>query len=358
MDHSAKIYVAGHRGMVGSAIVRHLHAAGYTNIIVRTHDELDLTRQVEVESFFQHERPDYVFLAAAKVGGIIANNTYRAEFIRDNLAIALNVIDAAYRSGVRRLLNLGSSCIYPKFAEQPLREESLLTGALESTNEPYAIAKIAAIKLCRYYNEQFSTDYISLMPTNLYGPYDNFNFETAHVLPALLRKFHLARLLRENNLEAVAADLQRYRLGFGIDDDVDLSDFTSIQLGLERVGVTEDAVMLWGTGSPYREFLHVDDLASAALYLSSYSYHEIGEMVNVGTGTDRTIAEIAEMVRTATGFEGEISYDRTKPDGTPRKLLDVSRIHALGWNHSIPFREGIEQTVAWYRSDVGSDVVL
>lgn len=306
-----KIYVAGHNGLVGSAIVRKLKSKGYTDIITRSSKELDLTRQKDVEEFFDKERPEHVYLAAAKVGGIWANKTYPAEFIYKNLMIATNVIDASYKFGVKKLLNLGSSCIYPKFAPQPMKEEHLLTGELEPTNEAYAIAKISAIKLCKYYNEQYGTNFISVMPTNLYGPNDNFDLKTSHVLPALLRKFHEA-----------------------------------------KVNVS-DSVPVWGSGKPRREFLHVDDLADAVVYLMQKSASEIGEFVNIGTGKDVTIKELAETIKEIVGFKGTIDWDTTKPDGTPRKLLDVSKLHKLGWKHKIELKEGIEKTYRWYLENVG-----
>jgi len=300
MNKNAKIYVAGHRGMVGSAIVRALQRQGYTNLLLRSREQLDLTRQEEVERFFEEERPQYVFLSAAKVGGIEANRSYPAEFYYRNTMIAVNVINAAYQSGVEKLLNLGSSCIYPKHAPQPLKEEYLLTGPLEETNEAYAVAKIGAIKMCRYYNQQYGTNYISLMPTNLYGPGDNYDLETSHVLPALIRKFHEAK---------------------------------------EQGG----PVVLWGDGSPLREFLYSDDLADAALYLMEHTdYPQIGEFVNVGTGEDLPIRELAELIAEIVGYDGEVQWDSSKPNGTPRKLLDVSRLHSLGWKARTPLREGIE----------------
>lgn len=306
MNLRSKVYVAGHRGLVGSAIVRHLQAGGYKNLVTSTREDLDLTDARAVIAFFREKRPDYVFLAAAKVGGILANATYPADFIRENLAIELNVIDAAYRHGVRKLLFLGSSCIYPKFAPQPMREEYLLTGELEPTNEPYAIAKIAGIKLCESYNTQYGTDFISVMPTNLYGPGDNFDPETSHVLPALIRKFHEAKEQHS------------------------------------------PSVTVWGTGRPRREFLHVDDLADACVFLmKEYSG---SNPVNVGVGQDISIRELAEVVRDVVGYTGDIVYDPDKPDGTPRKLLDVSRINSLGWRASMPLKEGIEQTYLWFLS--------
>lgn len=303
IDKQAKVYVAGHRGLVGSALVRRLEAGGYDNLVTKTHAELDLTRQEAVEAFFEKEAPEYVFLAAAKVGGILANSTYPADFIYKNIAIATNVIEAARKSGVRKLLNFGSSCIYPKLAPQPMKEDYLLTGALEATNEAYAIAKIAAIKLCGAYNRQYGTDYLCLMPTNLYGPGDNYDLESSHVLPALIRRFHEAKV----------------------------------------AGKAE--VTLWGDGSPFREFLHADDLADAAVFLMErYSATEVGEIVNVGTGRDVTIRELARIVMDVVGYQGNVNWDATKPNGTPRKLLDVGRLAKLGWEATIDLRKGIEMT--------------
>jgi len=354
MDSGSKIYIAGHRGLVGSAIVRRLKAQGYKNLLFRTSRELDLRRQRDTELFFEEERPEYVFLAAAKVGGILANTTYKAEFIYDNMVIAAHVIHTAYKTGTKRLLNLGSSCIYPKFSPQPMKEDHLLTGVLESTNEPYAIAKIAAIKLCRYYNEQYGTDFISVMPANLYGPNDNFNLETAHVLPALIRKFHLAKLLKEKNLDLIRNfDLKRFPLGFGIDDKQDVKDAASIKNVLERIGITQDSVVLWGSGEPYREFLYVDDLAEACVFLlDHYDSKEIGEFVNLGRGEDIRVKDLAQLVKNIVGFDGEIKYDPSKPDGTPRKLLDISRIRSLGWESKTSLEEGIKKTYEWYSQSI------
>jgi GDP-L-fucose synthase len=304
VDKDCRIYVAGHSGLVGSALVRALESAGYRKLIRRTHRELDLADPHAVRCFFETEKPEYVFLAAAKVGGILANDSYPADFLRDNLAIELNVIDAAYRNSVRKLLFLGSSCIYPRLAPQPIPESALLTSPLEPTNEWYAIAKIAGIKLVQAYRKQYGFCGISLMPTNLYGPGDNFDLKTSHVLPALLRKFHEAK--------------------------------TS--------GAPE--VVVWGSGAPRREFLHVDDLASAALHLMLH--YDDGEIVNVGTGEDLTIAELAELVRRVVGYTGRLTFDASKPDGTPRKLLDVSRLHASGWHARIGLEEGIRATYKWY----------
>ena len=310
MNKTDKIYVAGHRGMVGSAIVRNLEAAGFTNLVTRTSRELDLREQAAVREFFAAERPDYVFLAAAKVGGILANNVYRGEFLYDNLMIEANVIEAARVYEVKKLMFLGSSCIYPKLAAQPLTEDALLTGPLEPTNEPYAIAKITGIKLCNAYRSQYGCDFISVMPTNLYGPNDNYDLKSSHVLPALIRKFHEAK--REGREE----------------------------------------VVMWGTGSPKREFLHADDLADACVYLME-NFSDYG-FVNVGTGEDLSILHLAETIRDVVGYEGKITHDLSKPDGTPRKLMDVSKLHARGWRHRIDLREGIERVYAdlgdqdWY----------
>lgn len=310
MNITDKIYVAGHRGLVGSAIVRTLQDKGYENLVLRTRQELDLCRQEQVEAFFQKEKPDYVFLAAAKVGGIWANSTYKAQFIYDNLMIAANVIQTAYTWGVKKLLNLGSSCIYPKLAPQPLKEEYLLTDSLEPTNEPYAIAKIAAIKLCRYYNEQYETNFISAMPTNLYGPNDNFDPMTSHVLPGLIRKIH----------EAKAAN---------------------------------QAVTLWGDGTPKREFLYVDDAADALVFLmENCDREQIGEFVNLGTGQDISIRDLASLIVKIVGYKGRIDWDTSKPNGTPRKLLDVSRLTALGWRSKTDLETGIRRTYDWFNKNL------
>lgn len=341
MNKSSVIYVAGHRGMVGAAIVRMLKAQSYANIVTRTHGELDLTSQSEVEGFFTDVKPEYVFLAAAKVGGILANNTYKADFIYENMMIATNVIHAAFRHGVKKLINLGSSCIYPKFAPQPMGEDCLLTGPLEPTNEPYAIAKISAIKLCRYYNEQYNTNFISAMPTNLYGPNDNYNLATSHVLPALIRKFHLAKLLQINAHDLIRKDLSKY----GDFTETDTSTCTSndIKEILNKYGIFDDHVILWGSGSPYREFLHVDDLAEACFFLMiKYNAEDIGELVNVGMGRDIQIKDLAKMVKDIVGYKGEIRWDLSKPDGTPRKLLSVDKIAGLGWVAKIDLKEGIK----------------
>lgn len=309
MDKQAKIYIAGHYGMVGSALVRGLKSQGFTHIIGKTSRELNLTRQDVVEAFFNDEKPDYVFLAAAKVGGIYANNTYPAEFIYNNLMIQNNIIHSAWQSGVKKLLFLGSSCIYPKFAKQPMTEEELLTGPLEPTNEAYAIAKISGIEMCKFYRKQYGCDFISCMPTNLYGINDNFHPDNSHVLPALIRKFHEAKINQAPE------------------------------------------VIMWGTGTPKREFLHVDDLAEACLFLMEHYSDEIH--LNVGIGEDLEIRELAQLIKQIVGYDGEIVHDRTKPDGTLRKLLDVSRINKLGWRAKISLEEGITSTYKWFLENYG-----
>ena len=305
LDRSKKIYVAGHRGLVGSALVRKLEKEGFTNIITRTHTELDLTRQAEVEDFFEKEKPDYVILAAAKVGGIYANDTYPADFIMKNLQIECNVIDAAYKNEVKKLLFLGSSCIYPKECPQPIKEEYLLSDYLEKTNEAYALAKIAGLKMCAYYNKQYGTNYISVMPCNLYGINDNFSLENSHVLPALIRKFHEAKIKGE------------------------------------------PSVIIWGSGKPLREFLNVDDLADACLFLMDH--YEGDDFFNVGYGEEVTIMELALLIKKVVGFEGELIMDASKPDGTMRKLTDISRIKALGWEPKITLEAGVKETYQWFR---------
>jgi len=349
MNVTSRIYVAGHRGLVGSALLRRLRERGYERISFRSRQELDLRKQADTEAFFEKERPEYVFLAAAKVGGILANATYKAEFIYDNIAVAANIVHTAHKTGVKKLLNLGSSCIYPKFSPQPMKEEYLLTGALESTNEPYAIAKIAAIKLCRYYNEQYGTNFLSVMPTNLYGPQDNFNLETAHVLPALIRKFHLAKLLRQRQSELIRLDLKSFPLGFGLGHPGTAESETSIRDALEKLGISGEAVVLWGSGGSYREFLYVDDLAEACLFLvERYDAREVGEFINIGLGVDIQVKDLAGLIREMVGFGGAIRFDPTKPDGTPRKLLDVSKVRALGWEPRTTLEEGIRLTYEWY----------
>ena len=307
MEKNAKIYVAGHGGLVGSAILRELQKGGYKNIITKTREELDLTSQTAVSDFFQAEKPEYVFMAAAKVGGILANNNYPADFIRDNLMIETNVIDSAYKNKVKKLLFLGSSCVYPKNAPQPIKEECLLTGELEATNKAYAVAKIAGIVMCQSYNKQYGTNFISVMPTNLYGEGDNFDLENSHVIPAMIRKFDDAK--KSNSKE----------------------------------------VTLWGTGNSKREFLYVDDLANACLFLMNN--YDGSEIINIGIGKDLSILELANMVKEVVGYQGNIVWDSSKPEGTPRKLLDVSKIQSLGWKHHINLKEGIKRTYEWYKAN-------
>ena len=351
MNKNSKIFLTGNRGMVGSSLERIFRSKGYNNIITRRHSELDLTRQVEVENFFNTEKPEYVYLAAARVGGILANNTYKAEFIYQNIMISANVINCAYMYGVKKLLNLGSSCIYPKFAQQPMKEESLLTGNLEPTNEPYAVAKISALKLCRYYNEQYEMNFISVMPTNLYGPNDKFDFETGHVLPALIRKFHLAMLLKNGDYEGIKRNVKRCKIGFKLDGEILFENNDSLISILQKLGITKDYVILWGSGKSYREFLYVDECAEACIFLmENYDYKDIGEILNIGTGEDLKINELAKLVKDIVGFQGEIRYDVSKPDGTPRKLLDVSRIKKLGWQAKTSLVEGLKKTYDWYCS--------
>lgn len=312
MEHNAKVFVAGHRGLVGSAILRCLQSRGYSNFILKTHKELNLEIQKDVEDFFEKERPEYIFLAAAKVGGILANNTYPADFIYNNLIIQANIIHASHTFGVKKLLFLGSSCIYPKYAPQPMKEEYLLTDKLEPTNESYAIAKIAGIKMCQAYNRQYGTNFISVMPTNLYGPNDNFDLETSHVLPALIRKFHEAKT--EN----------------------------------------KPFVKIWGTGKPKREFLYIDDLADACVFLMER--YDSSEIINIGMGEDILISDLAILIKEIVGYEGGIVYDSSKPDGMPRKLLDVSKLNSLGWKAKTSLRDGIIKTYEWFLRNKSQDV--
>lgn len=399
LDKNTKIYVAGHNGLVGSAIWKNLQAKGYHNLIGRSHQELDLTDQQAVKAFFDAERPEVVVLAAAFVGGIMANSLYRADFIMQNLKIQCNVIDQAYLHGVKRLLFLGSTCIYPKNAPQPIKEEALLTLPLEYTNEEYAIAKIAGLKMCESYNLQYGTNYIAVMPTNLYGVNDNFHLENSHVLPAMMRKIYLARLLHEGNWEAIRRDMQCRQInppaslqeiiGSGnVDGNASKERITQ---ALRFYGIEDNRVTLWGDGSPLREFLWSDDMADASVYLllhvdfkdvigierySSVFYGvkadgavnrnnsdgrggaipSLGEIrnchINVGTGKELSIAQLAQLVRQTIGFTGQIVWDRTKPNGTPRKLTDVSKLHRLGWYHQVEIEEGVQRLYQWYRSTV------
>ncbi len=351
MEKSAKIYVAGHHGLAGSALVRKLKAQGYSNIIFKRSHELNLCRQAEVETFFEDIRPDYVFLCAAKVGGILANSRYPADFIYDNLMISTNVIHASYKYKVKKLLNMGSSCIYPKLAPQPMKEEYLLTSELEATNEAYAIAKISAIKLCRYYNEQYGTNFISVMPTNQYGIGDNFNMETAHLLPMVMRRFHLAKLLANNDFPTIKKDLQRYKLGWGLDEEINFNDEQSIETTLAKIGAYKDKVVMWGDGSVYRELMSSDDLADACVYLmQNKNYKDIGEFVNVTNGTDVMLKDLFEIVKKIIAFDGSIEYDTSKPNGTFRKLMDATKIEQLGWKASISLEKGIDEFYEWYKA--------
>lgn len=360
MDNHSRIYVAGHKGLVGSAITRELKKQGYNNLLLRSHSEVDLLDAGAVNDFFEKERPEYVFLAAARVGGILANNTYRAEFLYQNLQIQNHVIHAAWRYGVKKLLFLGSSCIYPRECPQPMKEEHLLTGPLEYTNEPYAIAKIAGMKMCESYNLQYNTDFISVMPTNLYGPNDNYNLLGSHVLPALIRKMHLARLLSEKDFESIRNDFHK-RPVEGIDPE---TTDENLEQKLKDFGIVNEngavKLLLWGSGKPRREFLHSDDLARACVYImNQVAFQDIVEArgwdevrnthINIGVGEDLSIAELATLVKEVTGFGGSIGWDDTKPDGTYQKLLDVSRLHALGFQASISLQEGVKQVYDEYK---------
>ena len=385
MNKDSKIYIAGHRGLVGSAILENLKSKGYSNIITRTHKELDLTNQVDVATFFSSEKPDYVFLAAAKVGGIVANNVYRADFIYENMMIQNNVIHQSYVNNVKKLLFLGSTCIYPKNAPQPMKEDCLLTGTLEYTNEPYAIAKIAGIKMCESYNLQYGTNFISVMPTNLYGPNDNFDLEKSHVLPALIRKIHLAKLLSENNWKLIKEDLNKNPIS-GIDAN---SSEKEIAIILAKHGIhvspsggdaqsAEGAVEIWGSGKPKREFLWSKDMADACVFImENRDFKDIviaretkqspktkknlnltnnadtkaeirNTHINIGTGKDVSIKELAETIKSTIGFKGDLMFNTDKPDGTMRKLTDVSKLNGLGWKHKIELEEGIRKAYNWY----------
>ena len=385
LDKNSKIYVAGHRGLVGSAIWNNLLSRGYQNLVGRSHSELDLTDQLAVRRFFDEERPDAVVLAAAFVGGIMANSLYRADFIMMNMKIQCNVISEAYAHGVRKLLFLGSTCIYPKNAPQPMTEDCLLTSPLEYTNEEYAIAKIAGLKMCESYNLQYGTDYIAVMPTNLYGPNDNFHLENSHVMPAMMRKVYLSKLIHDGAWDSIARDMDR-RPVEGVSGSSSREEILAV---LSRYGIEDNRVTLWGTGTPLREFLWSEDMADASVHvLLNVSFSDIigieryssahygastdgavdrnhsagrggaipslGEIrnchINVGTGKELTIRELSQLVVDAVGFEGEVFFDATKPDGTPRKLIDVSKLHSLGWTHSVEIDEGVRKLFEWYRS--------
>lgn len=350
MNKDSKIYIAGHRGLVGSAIVRKLQQDGYTNLIYRTHAELNLINQQAVNDFFVAEKPEYVFLAAAKVGGIHANNTYRADFIYENLQIQNNIIHASYENKVKKLLFLGSSCIYPKNAPQPMSEDCLLTGELEYTNEPYAIAKIAGIKMCESYNLQYGTNYIAVMPTNLYGTNDNFDLENSHVLPAMIRKMYLAKLFDEDSCQLIAKNLQ-----------LTTDDKSVIEAKLQNYGITKTnsktTLKLWGSGTPCREFLHVDDMADACIYvMNNVDFSDLTKdkneirntHINIGTGVDLTIKKLSYIIKSQIGFIGNIEFDTSKPDGTMKKLLDVSKLNGLGWKHKIELKFGVKKVIQWY----------
>ena len=380
LDKGSLIYIAGHRGLVGSAIWKNLESRGYTNLVGRTHEELDLTDQRAVRHFFDEVRPDAVVLAAAFVGGIMANSLYRADFIMKNMQIQCNVISEAYAHNVKKLLFLGSTCIYPKCAPQPMREDCLLTSPLEYTNEEYAIAKIAGLKMCESYNLQYGTNYIAVMPTNLYGPNDNFHLENSHVMPAMMRKVYLSKLLADNNWAAVRRDMDK-RPVCGIDGNASEDDIVAV---LAKYGVEKNKVTLWGTGTPLREFLWSEDMADASVHVllnvdfkdiigiekySSVHYAadatdsrygcalpELGEIrnchINVGTGRELTIRRLAELVVGTVGFEGELHFDSSKPDGTMRKLVDVSKLHALGWRHKVEIEQGVQRLFDWYRATI------
>jgi len=360
MNKDSKIYIAGHTGLVGSSILRNLKAKGYSNFVFTPFPEYDLRNQQQTKDFFSKEKPDYVFLAAAKVGGIVANNTYRAEFIYDNLQIQNNIIHFSYKYGVKKLLFLGSSCIYPKNCPQPIKEDYLLTDTLEYTNEPYAIAKIAGIKMCESYNLQYGTNFISVMPTNLYGPNDNYDLEKSHVLPAIIRKMHLGKCLMNNDWDGIRADLNKLPIE-GVDgkssegDIIGILTKYGIQLANHQSPITE--ITLWGSGSPRREFLYSDDLADACVFLlENINFTDLknnnkvirNTHINIGTGKDISIKELAELVSGIVGFDGEICWDDTKPDGTPQKLLDVSKLTSLGWQEKIELEEGIRKVYSNY----------
>lgn len=358
MRKDSKIYIAGHKGLVGSAILDNLKQKGYTNFVYRTSMQLDLRNQQAVSDFFMEEKPEYVFLAAAKVGGIAANSTYRAQFIYENLMIQNNVIHHAYLNGVKKLLFLGSTCIYPREAPQPMTEDVLLTGALEYTNEPYALAKIAGIKMCESYNLQYGTNYIAVMPTNLYGPNDNFDLERSHVLPAMLRKMHLGKCLNEANWEGLRQDLNH----LPIENIGGSSSETAIREILQKYGITDSVLELWGTGAPLREFLWSQEMADACVYLLEHiDFAEIisgnntkeirNTHINIGTGKELTIKELSGLIKKTVGYTGKLVFNSDKPDGTMRKLTDVSKLHNLGWHHKIEIEEGVEKLYEWYKSN-------
>lgn len=353
MEKNAKIYVAGHRGLVGSAIWRNLESKGYTNLVGRTHAELDLLDGVAVRHFFDEEQPEYVILAAAFVGGIMANSIYRADFIWRNLQIQQNVIGESFRHGVKKLLFLGSTCIYPREAPQPIPEDALLTSPLEYTNEPYAIAKIAGLKMCESFNLQYGTNYIAVMPTNLYGPNDNFDLERSHVMPAMIRKMHLAKLRMEGDREGLRRDFDRLPV-CGVDGKASDAEIDAV---LDRFGIADGVLNLWGSGTPLREFLWSEDMADASVYVMEHvdfeqlkgTHPDVRNChINIGSGKEITIARLAELVKEAVGFKGEIHWDASKPDGTMRKLTDVSKLHSLGWHHKVEIEDGVPALYRWY----------
>ena len=354
LNKNAKIYVAGHRGLVGSAIWKNLQDKGYTNLIGKTHKELDLLDAVSVRKFFDEEQPEYVFLAAAFVGGIMANSIYRADFIYKNLQIQQNVIGESFRHNVKKLLFLGSTCIYPRDAEEPMKEEVLLTSPLEYTNEPYAIAKIAGLKMCESFNLQYGTNYIAVMPTNLYGPNDNFDLERSHVLPAMIRKIHLAHCLKQGDWDAICKDLNQ-RPVEGIDGNSSKEDILTI---LAKYGISNSEVKLWGTGTPLREFLWSEEMADASVFVMEHvdfkDTYKQGDKdirnchINIGTGKEISIRELAELIVSTVGYQGQLTFDSTKPDGTMRKLTDPSKLHALGWHHKVEIEEGVQRMYNWY----------
>ncbi|MGD9107005.1 MAG: GDP-L-fucose synthase [Desulfobacterales bacterium] len=355
MEKNSKIYIAGHTGLVGSALLKRLETEGCSNLVVRRHSDLDLTRQTEVDAFFKAEKPEYVFLAAAKVGGIMANSTYPAEFIYTNLAIQNNVIHAAWKTGVKHLLFLGSSCIYPKECPQPMKEDYLLSGPLEPTNEPYAIAKIAGIKMCQSYNRQYGTQYICVMPTNLYGPNDNFDLESSHVLPAMIRKFHLVKLANQGDWDAIKEDEQNHG---AIPEDIKLSMGlkNSTSNGQKITSKANSFALLWGSGNPRREFLHVEDLADVCIFLTKMERKDFDlffddtntPLINIGCGKDQKVKEIAAIVAEVVDYTGDVRWDQNKPDGTLQKLLDISKIKKLGWKPNIDLKDGIRSVYEWY----------
>jgi GDP-L-fucose synthase len=362
IDKSAKIYIAGHRGLVGSAILKSLEDKGYSNFVLRTHAELDLTDQRAVAEFFAKEKPQYVFLAAAKVGGIIANNTYRGQFIYENLMIQSNVIHQSYVNGVEKLVFLGSSCIYPKEANQPIKEEYLLTGSLEYTNEPYAIAKIAGLKMCESYNIQYGTNFIAVMPTNLYGPNDNFNLETSHVLPAILRKIHLGKCIENDAWDLIRADLDTRPIE-GINGNASEEDILRVleKYGVRKLG-TKVQVELWGSGTPMREFLWSQEMGDATVFvMESVNFLDLSNVIkdkevknthiNIGTGAEISIKDVAILVKNIVGFSGDLWFNIEKPDGTMRKLLDVSKLNSLGWQHKVDIETGLNMMYTWYTKD-------